>query len=130
MVRLAHGRSRAADGLYRDDPVGHCRAQGAVYLPPTFGDSSDVRLAPDICTYPTEWPERIGPYWGALLAATEGLVHGSRDNTPLAGNREWVAGQPNARLFVVEGAGHWPHYERPDVTIPAIERFLSGGGPL
>lgn len=44
------------------------------------------------------------------------VIHGARDNTPLAGNREWVAHQPNARLLVVEGAGHWPHYERPDVT--------------
>ncbi len=116
-----------------------------MYLPPTFGDSSDVRLAPDVCTYPTEAPERVGAYWGALLATIEGfdwtdsldrvgriprlVVHGGRDNTPLAGNNEWVAGQPNARMFVVEGAGHWPHYERPEAVIPAIERFLAGGWP-
>jgi pimeloyl-ACP methyl ester carboxylesterase len=57
------------------------------------------------------------------------VVHGARDNTPLAGNREWVRGQPNARLLLAEGAGHWPHYERPDVVLPAIERFLEGGWP-
>jgi pimeloyl-ACP methyl ester carboxylesterase len=57
------------------------------------------------------------------------VIHGARDNTPLAGNREWVAHQPNARLLVVEGAGHWPHYERPDVTLPAIEQFLEGEWP-
>lgn len=57
------------------------------------------------------------------------VIHGARDNTPLAGNREWVAHQPNARLLVVEGTGHWPHYESPDVTLAAIERFLAGGWP-
>ena len=55
--------------------------------------------------------------------------NGARDNTPIAGNREWIAGQPNARLLVVEGAGHWPHYERPEVVLPALERFLEGGWP-
>ena len=35
------------------------------------------------------------------------VIHGARDNTPLAGNREWVAGQANVRLLVIEGAGHW-----------------------
>ena len=113
--------------------------------PPTFGDPASARLAPDFCGYPTEWPERIGAYFGALLGSIEGfdwrdslarvsgiprlVIHGSRDNTPLEGNREWVAGQPNARLLVIEGAGHWPHHERPDEVIPAIERFLEGEWP-
>ncbi len=57
------------------------------------------------------------------------VIHGARDNTPLAGNREWVADQPNARILVVEGAGHWPHYERPAQVIPAIDRFLGGAWP-
>ena len=57
------------------------------------------------------------------------MIHGARDNTPLAGNREWVAGQANARLLVIEGAGHWPHYEQPDVTLRAIDAFLSGTWP-
>ena len=132
-------------GEYREDPAAHCRAAAAVNLPPTFADPADARLAPDVCAYPTEWPERLGAYFGALLGSIEGfdwsdslaqatgvprlVIHGGRDNTPLAGNREWVSGQPNARLLVVDGAGHWPHYERPDQVIPAIERFLAGGWP-
>jgi pimeloyl-ACP methyl ester carboxylesterase len=64
------------------------------------------------------------------VAATPRLViHGQQDNTPLEGNREWVANQPHARLLLVPGAGHWPHYERPDVVIPAIDRFLDGEWP-
>jgi pimeloyl-ACP methyl ester carboxylesterase len=142
---LAELRQGEARGDYRDDPVTHCRASAAVYLPPTFGDPADARLAPDVCAYPTEWPRRLGAYFGALLGSIEGfdwrdslvrvariprlVVHGERDNTPLAGNREWVTDQPSARLLVVAGAGHWPHYERPAETIPAIERFLAGGWP-
>lgn len=136
--------ARVERGDFRDDPAGHCRALASVNRSATFGDPSDASLAPDVCDYPNEWPERIGPYFGALLATIEGfdwtdsldrvahiprlVVHGSRDNTPLAGNQEWVEGQPSARLLVVEGAGHWPHYENPDLVIPAIERFLKADG--
>jgi pimeloyl-ACP methyl ester carboxylesterase len=100
-----------------------------------------VRLAPDVCANPTEWPARIRGFFGTFLGSIEGfdwrdslravtiprlVIHGELDNTPLAGNEEWVTGQPNASLLVVPGAGHWPHYERPDLTIPAIARFLAG----
>ena len=138
-------RVRVERGEFRDDPVAHCRAQAEVNLPPTFGDPADARLAPDVCTHPTEWPERLGPYFGALLGTIEGfdwtdslaavaqvprlVVHGSRDNTPLAGTREWVTGTRNARMLVVAGAGHWPHVERAETVIPAIERFLAGAWP-
>jgi len=33
---------------------------------------------------------------------------------------------PNARLELVERAGHNPHIERPDVVLPAIRDFLAG----
>lgn len=35
----------------------------------------------------------------------------------------------NARLLIVSGAGHWPHYEQPEVTLEAIDVFLGGGWP-
>ena len=142
---LADLTSHEARGEFRDEPAAHCRARAAVYQPPTFGDSAAVRLAPDLCGYPTEWPDWIGAYFGALMQSIAGfdwtdslalvarvprlVIHGSRDNTPTAGNREWVAGQPNARILVVEGAGHWPHYERPAQVLPAIDRFLGGSWP-
>lgn len=143
-TQLAALRARETRGDFRDAPAEHCRARARVFTPTTFGDSSKIRLAPDVCVYPTEWPDRIGGYFGALMKSIQGfdwtdslekvskiprlVIHGARDNTPLAGNREWVTGQPNARLLVVEGAGHWPHYERPDVVLPAIERFLAQYG--
>lgn len=137
--------ARAARGEFRDDPAGHCRALAKVHLPATFGQPDAARLAPDVCDNPTEWPERIRAYFGAFLGSIEGfdwtdsldrvaaiprlVIHGERDNTPLEGNREWVAHQRNARLLVIPGAGHWPHYERPDLVIPAIDGFLRGEWP-
>jgi pimeloyl-ACP methyl ester carboxylesterase len=137
--------TRVARGDFRDDPAEHCRALAAIHTPATFAEPGSARLAPDVCVHPTEWPDRIRAYFGAFLGSIEGfdwrdslgrvaatprlVIHGERDNTPLEGNREWVANQPNARLLVVAGAGHWPHYERPDVVIPAIDRFLSGEWP-
>jgi pimeloyl-ACP methyl ester carboxylesterase len=57
------------------------------------------------------------------------VIHGERDNIPLDASREWVAGQPNARLLVVPGSGHWPHYEQPELVIEAIEKFIAGVKP-
>lgn len=137
--------ARVARDEFRDDPAGLCRAQAAVFQPATFGDLASATLAPDVCGNPTEWPERLGAYFGALLGSIEGfdwrdsldavaglprlVIHGELDNTPVEGNREWVAGQPNARLLIIPGAGHWPHYERADQTLDAIERFLRGEWP-
>ena len=137
--------ARVARGEFVGKPAEECRARAAVNTPVTFGDPGSARMAPDLCVYPNEWPARIGAYFGSLLRSIEGfdwrdslgqaaaiprlVVHGGRDNTPLQGNREWVAGQPNARLLVVPGAGHWPHYERPERVIPALEEFLRGGWP-
>ena len=137
--------TRVARGDFRNDPAAQCRALAAIHQPPTFGQPGAARLAPDVCDNPTEWPARIRAYFGAFLGSIQGfdwrdslgkvatiprlVVHGERDNTPLKGNREWVARQPNARLLVVPGAGHWPHYERPELVIPAIDRFLRGEWP-
>lgn len=135
---------RMQRGEFESDPAGYCREQAKISTPPTFGDTTLVPLAPDVCVNPTEWPARIGAFFGAFFPSIDGydwrdslaavtvprlVIHGELDNTPRAGNEEWVAGQPNARLLLIAGAGHWPHYERPALTIPAIARFLEGGWP-
>ncbi len=135
-------RERAGD--FASDQAGLCRAWARVSTPASFGDTSLAHLAPDICDSPNEWPSRIGAYFGALLGSMGSfdwrpdlsrvtiprlVVHGEHDNTPLAGNCEWVTGQSNARMLIVRGAGHWPHYEGPAVTLQAIKAFLDGGWP-
>ncbi len=137
--------ARLARGEFTGRPAEECRARSAVDRPATLGDPALARSTPDVCVFPTEWPARIGAYFGALLSSIEGfdwtdslsrvariprlVIHGERDNTPVEGNREWVTLQPHARILVIPGAGHWPHYEQPDLTLRAIDSFLHGTWP-
>jgi pimeloyl-ACP methyl ester carboxylesterase len=136
--------ARVRAGEFTGNEAGLCRAQAQVYTPASFGDTSLARLAPDVCEWSNEWPSRIGAFFGVLLGSIEGMdwradlarvsvprlvIHGELDNTPLAGNCEWVTGHPSARLAVIRGAGHWPHYERPEETLALIRAFLDGKQP-
>jgi len=56
-------------------------------------------------------------------------VHGSEDNIPIEGCREWRDVLANARLFRMSGVGHYPFYERPDQFFDAVGVFLDGGWP-
>jgi pimeloyl-ACP methyl ester carboxylesterase len=137
-------RSRIERGEFRADPIGRCRAEAEVTRGALLADPTRPPLLPDVCQFANEHPDRLGPYFGALFQSIDGfdwrdslssvtiprlVIHGSRDNTPIEGNREWVTGQANARLVVVDGAGHWPHYEQPRITLEAIATFLAGGWP-
>jgi pimeloyl-ACP methyl ester carboxylesterase len=137
-------QAQADAGAFANDQPRLCRALARVTTPASFGDTSLAHLAPDVCIWPTEWPSRIGRFFNALLgslgsfdwrpdlarvAVPRLVIHGERDNTPLAGNCEWVAGQPNARLLVIRAAGHWPHYERPEATLSAMRVFLDQRWP-
>jgi pimeloyl-ACP methyl ester carboxylesterase len=141
---LASLRARIGAGEFTDDDARLCRESTRLQSPATFGDTSLVHTVPDVCRFSNEWPSRIGPYFAAFLptlgqfdwrpdlsrlAVPRLVIHGERDNTPLAGNREWVAGQQHARLLVIPGAGHWPHFERPEQTLAAIRVFLDGLWP-
>ena len=68
--------------------------------------------------------------WRASLRGVNGralIVHGTND--VLSGEREWAAALPNARLLVLDGAGHFPYLDGPDRFFPAIAAFLAGGWP-
>ncbi len=135
---------RVAAGEFKSNEAGLCRELASLSNPATFGDPKMSHLAPDVCDSPNEWPTRYGIMVQAILASFGDfdwrsslgrvsiprlVIHGDRDNFPVEGAREWVAGQPNARLLVLPGVGHWPQYERPRETLNAIEGFLSGHWP-
>jgi pimeloyl-ACP methyl ester carboxylesterase len=137
-------QARKARGEFDADEARWCRELGRVTRPASFGDVRFMREVPDVCGLQNEWPSRLGPYFDALLGSFGAfdwrpqlskvrvprlVIHGERDNIPLDGNKEWVAGQPAARLLVIPGAGHWPHYERPNQTLAAIDTFLQGHWP-
>jgi pimeloyl-ACP methyl ester carboxylesterase len=136
--------ARIAAGEFADREADLCRAQAALSNPATFGDPARAHLAPDVCDWPNEWPTRYAGLVRAILASFGDfdwrptfpqvtiprlIIHGDRDNFPVDGAREWAAGQSNARFLLLEGVGHWPHYERPEATLGAIEEFLQGRWP-
>lgn len=136
--------ARIAAGEFKDREADLCRALADLSNPATFGDPTMARLAPDVCDHPPEWPTRYGKYVQAILASLGDfdwrptldrvtiprlVIQGDRDNFPVDGATEWVAGQPNARILVLPGVGHWPHYERPRETLDAINQFLKGQWP-
>lgn len=141
---LARLRARAGAGEFAANEAELCREEARLTTPASFGDTTIAGQAPDVCEWSNEWPSRIRAFFGAFfetlgefdwrndlsrVTVPRLVVHGELDNTPLAGNCEWVHGQPAARLLVVRGAGHWPQYERPDQTLPALRAFLDGRWP-
>jgi 2-hydroxy-6-oxonona-2,4-dienedioate hydrolase len=66
-----------------------------------------------------EWCDRIGA--PTLLLWTDHDPTGTVEEAELL--REWI---PDACVQVIEGAGHWPQWEKPDEFHQAHLRFLSG----
>ncbi len=136
--------ARVKAGEFKRDAAAFCRAQNAVELPPLLADRLNVTLVPDVCTSPNEYPETLGAYFGGLFKSIAGfdlvpslskvriprlVIHPLQDNIPLAGNEEWVRGQPDARILLIDGSGHFPLYEQPEKTLRAIAVFLDGEWP-
>ncbi len=137
-------RAREQRGEFASGGAEQCRAFHRATVAASFGDPAAAAAAPDVCDFPNEWLENLDPYFTALLGSFGAfdwrdslarvtvprlVIHGERDNIPLAGSREWVTGPPNARLLVIPGAGHWPHHERPQETLRAMAVFLDGDWP-
>lgn len=136
--------ARARAGEFAGNEVALCRAEAALGLATNWVVTDRLAAAPDVCDSPNEVPSRYGVYVPRLLAklgkydyreelgkltARRLVIHGEFDNPPLDGSREWVAGHPEARLLVIRGVGHWPHYEKPTETLAALRTFLDGGWP-
>lgn len=137
-------RERRESGEFDGHPAAYCRALNELTLPVLFEDRSNVEELPDVCDHENEWPERLGPFFRALLGsfgdydwrdelsslrAPRLVVHGEGDAFPLEGSREWVRGFDNARLLVLPAARHFPFLDRPDLFFPAVDGFLSGEWP-
>ncbi len=135
---------RVKAGEFAGNEAALCRESAKIGLRANWAVASRIALAPDVCDSPNEVPSRYGDFVPRLLAklgrydwrsdftkvtARRLVIHGEFDNPPLDGSREWVAGVPDARLLVIPGVGHWPHYEKPDETLAAIRAFLDGGWP-
>jgi len=132
-------------GEFEKDPASLCRALNSVIRPAFFGDPADVsKMTFDDCALENEWPEYQEKWWNALFSSMTPwdyraearssktprlIVAGEKDFIPLAGTREWAAGNANARLLVIRGVGHHPFVERPQVFFDAVDHFLDGEWP-
>ncbi|HKT60458.1 MAG TPA: alpha/beta fold hydrolase [Gemmatimonadales bacterium] len=121
-----------------------CRAYYTLWFRPFFADSSDLsRSQGDFCAGTPESRRNklagvdrftmasLGDWdWRPALRAVTAralIVRGTAD--VLSGERDWAASLPNARLLVLERAGHFPYLEVPARFYPAIDTFLAGGWP-
>jgi proline iminopeptidase len=57
------------------------------------------------------------------------VIHGAADVIPVKSSEAWASAMPNARLLVIEGAGHIPQIEQPEIFFKAVETFLTGSFP-
>lgn len=71
-----------------------------------------------------DWTGDVGNFTGPVL-----VIHGTADPIPLEGAEEWVLAFPNARLLSIDGAGHLPWLEQPNLVYEAINTFLAGTWP-
>lgn len=63
----------------------------------------------------------------ALARKPAVVIWGTRDPAfPPRLAARWREAIPGAEIVPIEGAGHWPHEERPDEVVAALRRFLAG----
>ena len=140
-------REMMASGKHISDAEWFCREFQRVIVPRQMGRSDGLaRMKSDPCANPNEWwhnlrehheihfpPETRSNYdWRdrvSRITAPTLVIHGTEDLIPLESSKEWVDTLPNARLFVIEGSGHYPHLEFPEIYYPAVDQFLKGKWP-
>ncbi len=57
------------------------------------------------------------------------VIHGAADPIPVESSEAWARAMPNARLLIINGAGHIPQIEQPEIFFRAVETFLTGSFP-
>lgn len=52
------------------------------------------------------------------------ILHGTADLQSESGSRTYAAAFPNTRFEIIQGAGHFPFFDRPQEFAAAVRRFL------
>jgi proline iminopeptidase len=128
------------------DPGELCRERYSLLAPIFFEDpAAAARSRADFCAGTPETlrnrPEVDGAIFGSLggwdvrpalghVRSPVLVVRGAEGAIPGEAMEAWVEAFPNARLLTIEGAGHYPHVDRPEVFFPAAETFFGGGWPV
>src|SRR5690242_5210536 len=112
-----------AAGTDTSDPLTYSREHWRVYLPLQMGNPAGLaRMRSAPWNFPNEHPGAIDATFDALFATLGArdwrpqaaavkvstlVVHGMDDLFPVASSREWAASFPDARLFPMQGVGHF-----------------------
>lgn len=127
------------------DPVPACRAfYEAILLAYAFDPSQVPPHDGDMCSGPPEALRRQMPVnkaiWRSLgkfdlrpavrkVTAPVLVIHGEADVIPVQSSEDWAASYPDARLLLIQRAGHLAHLEQPDIFFNSIDQFLAGNWP-
>ena len=141
-------RKLEEQGYGETNPKEFCEARWSVDRFYLVGDPANVeKLGTGWCDMPNEWPlnfrrhleyhftsvQKLDNSWEKVSATVMQpvlTVHGTKDrNAPYGAGREWAQKLPNARLLTIPGSGHLPFAEYPEIVMPALRDFLSGGWP-
>lgn len=132
-----------ADGVMDSDPVAFAKHYGRVICSMQIAnrDAFDRMEIGSFAEWPNEWLWRGRDARRASMQAWDErkrlpqlnvpmlVVHSSEDLIPYRAARDMAALAGNARLLSIDGSGHWPWLERPDVLLPALDAFLAGRWP-
>jgi len=132
--------------LKASDPVAVCREFLTMVLTTyTYSQTLNIPFKGDVCAGPIESVRQSRTtnrqMWASLgdfnlmsrlgaLTAPVLVIHGAADVIPLRSSEFWASGYPDARLFLIEKAGHISQAETPEILFPAVETFLKGNFPV
>jgi pimeloyl-ACP methyl ester carboxylesterase len=144
--QLARTRAIRPDTwLKAKDPVAICREFYLTVLRTyTYSQTLEGNFKGDVCAGGPEsvrqQPTTRSHVWRSLgdynlmpklgvVKAPVLVIHGAADVIPLKSSEFWAFGYPNARLLVIEKAGHIGQVEAPEIFFPAINTFLKAAFP-
>lgn len=141
-------RLRATRAAWRTDSgsATACRAYYVEWFQPFFADPAVLRRTRgDFCAGTPEALRNkmasvdryvfasLGEWdWRAALRGVRArtlVLQGRSDVFPPSSAREWVAALPDARVLLLDGAGHFPYLEAPRGFGAAVDVFTSGRWP-
>ena len=118
--------------LHADDPATHAEYSRAIYpayfadrefsrgfAPPREASATGAAIAARLRREGYDWREPI-----RRIAATALVVHGTQDILPPRLATEIVACIPRAALQFIDGAGHMPFWEQPELFFRSVIDFL------
>jgi len=100
-------------------------------VPVETDDEIDLHLKNSIALARLGWQPRLAnaelQRWLHRIRVPTCLIWGSADTViPLDHSAAWLDAIDDARLAVIDGAGHLPHVEAPDKAAAAVTSFIAG----